>query len=234
MTSHTRYQTDTRTQSEIVLLLLGAFEQHGPHLPLHTDTIIIEAVVNNALKLCPTIAERFVVAPTLAITASDEHAGFGGSLSIGTTALVDSVVGICRSASWASGICIVNGHGGNADALSRIASALQYEQISHNVWSLPSYEGGDMHAGHTETSVLLHIAPHMVDMSRAEKGATGNASDLIAAMRDAGVAAVSSNGIIGDATTATAEHGASVMSLYARSLVATLQLCADSWPDVSS
>ena len=234
MTSYTRHHSDTRTQSEIVLLLLGAFEQHGPHLPLHTDTIIIEAVVHNALKLCPTIAERFVVAPTLAITASDEHAGFEGSLSTGTTALVDSVVAICRSASWALGVCIVNGHGGNADALSRITAALQHEKISHNVWSLPAYEGGDMHAGHTETSVLLHIAPHVVDMSRAEKGATGIASDLIAAMRDAGVAAVSSNGIIGDATTATAEHGASVMSLYARSLVATLQLCADSWPDVSS
>jgi mycofactocin precursor peptide peptidase len=234
VTSHTPHYAAIRTQSRIVLLLLGAWEQHGPHLPLHTDTIIIEAVVQNALKSCPTIVQRFVVAPTLAITASDEHAGFDGSLSTGTTALVDSVVAICRSASWASGVCIINGHGGNADALSRVTSALRHENISHKVWSLPSYEGGDMHAGHTETSVLLHIAPHLVDMSRAERGATGNASDLIAAMRDGGIAAVSSNGIIGDATTATAEHGASVMSLYERSLVATLQLCADSWPVVSS
>ncbi len=230
MTTGPLHPTDIPHRSGILLLLLGAWEQHGPHLPLHTDTLIVEAVVHNALALCPDISHRFVVAPTLAITASDEHAGFHGSLSTGTSPLVDSVVAICRSASWTSGVCIVNGHGGNSDALRQIESALQFENITHNVWSLPAYEGGDMHAGHTETSVLLHIAPEMVDMSRAEQGATGTASDLIAAMREGGVAAVSPNGIIGDATTATAEHGVSVMSLYARSLATTLHTCATTWP----
>ena len=230
MTPHPLHRTDLPKHSGIVLLPLGAWEQHGLHLPLHTDTVIIEEVVNEAMALCPTIAQRFVVAPTLSITASDEHAGFSGTLSSGTEALVSTVVAICRSASWATGVCIVNGHGGNADALKLITSALQHENISHHVWSLPPYKGGDMHAGHTETSVLLHIAPHLVDMTRAEQGATGAASELIASMRNGGVAAVSPNGIIGDATTATAEHGAAVMVLYAQSLADVLHGCADSWP----
>lgn len=233
MTPSPFHHSDIPTHSGILLLLLGAWEQHGPHLPLHTDTLIVEAVVRDALALCPDISHRFVVAPTIAITASDEHAGFHGSLSTGTSALVDSVIAICRSASWTAGVCIINGHGGNTDALSRIESALHFENITHKVWSLPAYEGGDMHAGHTETSVLLHIAPEMVDMSRAEKGATGTASELIATMREGGVAAVSPNGIIGDATTATAEHGISVMSLYTRSLATTLHTCATSWPETS-
>jgi creatinine amidohydrolase len=234
VTPHSVHRADIPNSSGIVLLLLGAWEQHGPHLPFDTDTLIIEATTNEALALCPEIAQRFVIAPTLAITASDEHVGFNGTLSSGTEALVSTVVTICRSASWASGVCILNGHGGNADALALIASALQHENIAHHVWSLPTYKGGDMHAGHTETSVLLHIAPHVVDMTRAEQGATGAASELVASMRNGGVAAVSPNGIIGDATTATAEHGAAVMLLYSRSLVQTLEHCDALWPRAKS
>ena len=71
-------------------------------------------------------------------------------------------------------------------------------------------------------------------MTRAEQGATGAASELVASMRNGGVAAVSPNGIIGDATTATAEHGAAVMLLYSRSLVQTLEHCDALWPRAKS
>ena len=128
------------TDSCILLLPLGSFEQHGPHLPFDTDTIIIDSVVIHAIRDTQIDANTFVVAPTIAISASDEHAGFPGTLSTGTDALVASVVAICRSASWAQGVCIVNGHGGNADALVRIGSALAYEKINHSIWSLPSYD----------------------------------------------------------------------------------------------
>ena len=215
-------------RTPILVLPLGAWEQHGPHLPLDTDTIIVERVISDALVAPQLRNIDFLVAPTIAITASDEHQGFVGTLSAGTQALKDSVVAICRSASWARGICIVNGHGGNTDALAAITSALQYEKITHSIWSLPAYAGGDMHAGHTETSLLLHIAPDQVRNVPLQRGAQST-HDLIDAMREGGVHGVSENGIIGDATTASAAHGIAVLDLYTRSLQDHLVTCNRDW-----
>ena len=219
----------TGLNSKVLVLPLGSFEQHGPHLPLDTDTIIIDSVVAQALRDSHIIADSFMVAPTVAISASDEHAGFPGTLSTGSAALADSVVAICRSASWTQGICIVNGHGGNTDALARIGSALTYEKIRHSIWSLPSYEGADMHAGHTETSVMLHIDPAKVQIDRIEPGTIGDASSLVAQMRTSGVVGVSTNGVLGDPTTATSEHGVAVMKLYSSSLAAHLATLTKEW-----
>jgi creatinine amidohydrolase len=190
--------------------------------------MIITRVIADVL--CHEDLRKFNVmsAPALSITASDEHHGFPGTLSTGTQALQDSVVAICRSASWARGVCIVNGHGGNADALAAITSALAYEKITHSIWSLPSYIGGDMHAGHTETSLLLHIAPNEVRSNVIARGATHEAG-LIDAMRDGGVQAVSENGIIGDASTANASHGKAVLDLYTSSLRAHVLECNREW-----
>ena len=218
------------TSHSIVLVLpLGSFEQHGPHLPLDTDTIIIDAVIAQALHDSQLKADSFMVAPTIAISASDEHAGFPGTLSTGSAALADSVVAICRSASWTQGICIVNGHGGNTDALASITSALTYENIRHSMWSLPSYEGADMHAGHTETSVMLHVAPAKVQTDLIEAGTVGDASSLVAQMRTSGVAGVSANGVLGNPTTATSEHGVAVMKLYSASLASHLATLSTEW-----
>ena len=218
------------TSPSIVLVLpLGSFEQHGPHLPLDTDTIIIDAVVAQALETSTIDSDSFMVAPTIAISASDEHAGLRGTLSTGSAALADSVVAICRSASWTQGICIVNGHGGNTDALASITSALTYENIRHSMWSLPSYEGADMHAGHTETSVMLHVAPAKVQTDLIAPGTVGDASSLLAQMRTSGVAGVSANGVLGNPTTATSEHGVAVMKLYSASLASHLATLSTEW-----
>jgi creatinine amidohydrolase len=217
------------TNSIVLLLPLGSFEQHGPHLPLDTDTIIIDAVVAQALENSQINSNAFMVAPTIAISASDEHAGFPGTLSTGTEPLVQSVVSICRSASWSLGVCIVNGHGGNTDALARISSALSYEKIAYSIWTLPSYDGADMHAGHTETSVMLHVAPAKVQTDRIEPGTVGDASNLVAQMRTSGVVGVSANGVLGDPTTATSEHGLAVMRLYSSSLAMHLAALSNEW-----
>jgi len=219
----------TSPNSKILLLPLGSWEQHGPHLPLDTDTIIIDSVVTHALRDTQVDTDAFAIAPTIAISASDEHAGFPGTLSMGTEALVQSVVAICRSASWSLGVCIVNGHGGNADALARISSALTYEKIRHSIWSLPSYNGADTHAGHTETSVMLYVASDKVQTDRIERGTVGDESGLVAQMRTSGVAGVSANGVLGDPTTATREHGIAVMNLYSTSLLARLATLSHEW-----
>jgi len=213
----------------IVLLALGSWEQHGAHLPFDTDTVIIESVVDAAIRSVDPNNTQFSVVPTIGVTASDEHNGFAGTLSIGTNALSDAVVSIARSASWARGICIVNGHGGNADALKLIHSALDYENIRHSIWSLPYYEGADMHAGHTETSLMLHLAPDTVRMDLAEFGAVGDSEMLIERMRTGGIKEVSSNGVVGDPTNATAAHGATMLSFYADHLTKLLLQIQTSW-----
>jgi len=213
----------------IVLLALGSWEQHGAHLPFDTDTVIIESVVDAAIRSVDPENTQFSVVPTIGVTASDEHNGFAGTLSIGTNALSDAVVSIARSASWARGICIVNGHGGNADALKLVHSALDYENIRHSIWSLPYYEGADMHAGHTETSLMLHLAPGTVRMDLAEVGAVGDSEMLIERMRAGGIKEVSSNGVVGDPTNATAAHGATMLSFYADQLTKLLLQIQTSW-----
>jgi mycofactocin system creatininase family protein len=213
----------------IVLLALGSWEQHGAHLPFDTDTVIIESVVDAAIRSVDPETTQFSVVPTIGVTASDEHNGFAGTLSIGTNALSDAVVSIARSASWARGICIVNGHGGNADALKLVHSALDYENIRHSIWSLPYYEGADMHAGHTETSLMLHLAPDTVRMDLAEVGAIGDSEILIERMRTGGIKEVSSNGVVGDPTNATAAHGATMLSFYADHLTKLLLQIQTSW-----
>jgi mycofactocin system creatininase family protein len=222
---------DIEHLSPVVVLALGSWEQHGPHLPLDTDTVIIDTVVQTALMLLNDSRSQFLVAPTISISASDEHAGFAGTLSTGTAALKDSVVAICRSASWARGVCIVNGHGGNLDALTQIVSALQFEKIAHSVWSLPGYTGADMHAGKTETSLMMHIAPHAVHSDRIVNGNTGEWETLMPAMREGGVAAVSPSGVLGSAREATADHGARVLDFYARHLAEHLNDSMIRWSD---
>ena len=209
----------------LVVVPLGSWEQHGPHLPPDTDSVIISAVVAAAAAG----RQGITVAPTLGITASDEHAGFGGTLSIGTEATAAAVVAIARSASWASGVLFANGHGGNADALTIAREAMDHEGLVHDMWSLPPYDGADLHAGRTETSVMLHIAPASVDMSRAVAGTAGAAHDLLATMREGGVRAVSPTGVLGDPTTATADHGRAVFAMWVGSLAQRLDRLSSGW-----
>jgi creatinine amidohydrolase len=202
-------------QESIVLLLpIGSCEQHGPHLPLDTDTQI-------AQYLCVQAAQqdkRILVAPSLTISASGEHAGFPGTLSIGTNALTQVLIEIVRSADWCNGVVFVNGHGGNAVAVAAATRTLTNEQRNVAAW-WPRIEHGDAHAGASETSMMLAINPEQVNMAMAEAGSTKPMSEISAQLRSGGVRAVSSNGVLGDPTTATSEHGNNLLSQLTHDLV---------------
>jgi creatinine amidohydrolase len=201
---------------------VGSCEQHGPHLPLDTDTRI-------ALALCDGLVDAFdpgdvLVAPPLTITASGEHASFPGTLSLGLEVMEAVIVELVRSADWSSGVVLVNGHGGNAQAVRAACGRLVTEGRRVLPW-WPAIRGGDAHAGLTETSLMLALAPHLVRTDRAEAGCTDPLVDLIDDLRSGGVRAVSPNGVLGDPTGATATHGRALLTRLTVDLVAAV----DEW-----
>jgi creatinine amidohydrolase len=220
-----RTWTDIRESGRLVLAVpLGSCEQHGPHLPLDTDSRI-------AVALSDRLAEArrdVVVAPALAYGASGEHAGFEGTLSIGRAALEHVLIELIRSADDFAGAVLVNGHGGNADAVAAAVRTAQSEgRRVLSWWPSPASVGAsaDAHAGRTETSLMLALAPTLVRLERAEVGATAPLAVLLPELQRVGVAAVSANGVLGDPTQATAEEGTRLLA----ALTADLEDAVDRW-----
>jgi mycofactocin system creatininase family protein len=190
------------TDRPLVLVPIGSTEQHGPHLPMETDTLVASSV---ATRLAEILGGY--VTPALSFGASGEHQGFPGVVSIGTDTLKVLLVELVRSLSlWAGRVVLVNGHGGNVEAVTGAVDQLRPE--GHDVAWVPCIAAGDAHAGHTETSLLMHLAPWLVRAHRAEPGNTRPLAELLPELRAHGVLAVSPNGVLGDPTGATAANGA--------------------------
>ncbi|NUP27631.1 MAG: mycofactocin biosynthesis peptidyl-dipeptidase MftE [Nocardia sp.] len=192
--------------ARVLLVPVGATEQHGPHLPLSTDTDLAGAICVGVGARCPEV----LVAPALAYGASGEHAGFPGTLSIGQAALELLIVELCRSATDSfARIVLVNGHGGNIEALRRAVTLLRAESRDIRLF-LPRHDG-DAHAGRAETALQLNLGPDRVRLGRAEPGDTRPLAEILPQLRAGGVAAVSANGVLGDPTGATAAEGAELL-----------------------
>ena len=119
---------------------------------------------------------------------------------------------------------LVNGHGGNFAAVDRAVRTLTAQSRKVFAW-WPRVRGGDAHAGETETSLMLAIAPELVRVHAAERGRTEPVADLIDELRAGGVRAVSRNGVLGDPSTATANHGKAMLTRLVIDLVAAV----DEW-----
>ncbi|PEG37038.1 mycofactocin biosynthesis peptidyl-dipeptidase MftE [Mycolicibacterium agri] len=216
--------------SPALVIPVGSTEQHGPHLPLDTDTRIASAVARGvAERLAEADHEnRWMLAPPIGYGASGEHQSFPGTVSIGTSALRLLLVEFGRSAaSWAHRLVFINGHGGNMEALAAAVALLRYEGRDV-AWCSCTTKNADAHAGHTETSVLLYLSPEDVRVDESVPGNRAPLADLLPAMRTGGVAAVSDVGVLGDPTTATAAHGA---QLFAEMVDATLARITRWTPD---
>lgn len=207
------------TEGNVLLAVpLGSLEQHGPHLPLDTDTRI-------AVALAHGLAERrsdVVVAPAMAYGASGEHASFPGTLLVGHDVLAELLVEVVRSArSTFSGVILVNAHGGNEQALAAAEQRCATEGDAVLVWRAV-VTGGDAHAGRTETSLMLAVDPVAVRPELAEPGCTETIERLLPRLRAEGVRPVSSNGVLGDPTGASAEEGHALLDALVSDLAASV------------
>lgn len=215
------------TDGSIVILPVGAIEQHGPHLPLNTDLVIPTRVADAVVDRHGDDLDLWLL-PPIAVSRSNEHLWAPGTLSLTASTLLDVVGDIGRSVAGMSGrrLVILNGHGGNSALLNAACREIRIDTglmtfLAHPM--VPPDQGGEsaasergmgVHGGHLETSLMLHLGPDLVDMDAA----TANVPDLDNRhVRFGGPVTFGwasddfgSEGHIGDPTGATAEIGEAV------------------------
>jgi creatinine amidohydrolase len=215
------------TERSIFVQPLGAIEQHGPHLPLSTDSVVASAVAEAAIDRYGDEVDAWLL-PTLEYTKSNEHAWSPGTVWLSATTLLAVLddLGRCLATTAARRLVFLNGHGGNS-ALAAVAN--REIRLAHGLMTflahpgMPADQGGEspaselgmgVHGGTDETSLMLHLAPHLVRMDLAERRIPEKLA-LNRHVRFGGRVAFGwlsddfgPDGYVGDPTVATAERGA--------------------------
>ncbi len=211
----------------VVVVPLGATEQHGPHLPVNTDSVIAEATAAAGVERAANAGVDAWLLPILSYTKSNEHAHFPGTFSLTAATLMATLdeLGRALAATPARKIVFLNGHGGNSALVAMMNRELRLNHglqtfLTHpgvppdqGGTSAPSELGMGVHGGMDETSLMLHLAPVTVQMNRA----TRNIPEAMAVnryVRFGGPVAFGwlsddfgPDGHIGDPMGATAEQG---------------------------
>jgi creatinine amidohydrolase len=230
-------------RTDTVIIPVGATEQHGPHLPLCTDSANIQAVAEMAARL-----ERVFVAPTLVYGVSDNHMAFTGTITLRPRTLIDLILDIVRSLHRHGfrRLLLLNGHGGNNDAVGvaaqELRAALPDTVIAVADLAAFIYDGYEpvsriiYHADEGETSHSLVVTPDLVRMDRAlsdvggsfltyyrryvqkEGDMTGRVSYGLPPTDS-----LSASGIMGDASAATVDAGARMHEVAVNGLCRILQ-----------
>jgi creatinine amidohydrolase len=224
----------------LVVLPVGAVEQHGPHLPVQTDAIIAQALLARALELREDDGRVWAL-PVQAYGKSNEHTGFAGTFALSAETLARTLREIAAgvAASGLRRLMFLNGHGGNTDVLDYVARDVRAELALVCVSAHPfrfglgagvvsdAEEGFGIHAGEYETSLLLAVAPELVRVERFAPELPALRSSL-SRLSLKGAATVgwitrdlSASGTIGDPRGATAEKGRAIVDAEA-ALVAEL------------
>ncbi len=206
-----------------VILPLGATEQHGPHLPLGTDTIRAAAL---AQRLGASL-DNALVAPALPIGCSDEHSGFAGLLGLDHETLAVVIVDcVLRMAAWGvRRVVLLSAHGGNGRALELAAASLAQRApgldvcipgastaVSASLLAAAYAEGITeealgLHAGEGETSEMLCLRPDLVHVERAAPGYLGTQAEIMPRLLEGGLRPITPSGVLGDPRSADGARG---------------------------
>lgn len=212
-------------EDALVVLSLGAVEQHGYHLPVMTDALIGEETLTRVFtKIKPET--NIWMLPPISYGKSNEHLGIPGTISLSANTLQSIIIDIAESLKLSGfrRLMLFNTHGGNADLINVVAREIRIRtglmvfsmmpyafRVADDIFTKREWEDG-IHGGDVETSVVLSIKPDWVDMSLAvnefpqldkyEYLTLESSVRFAWSMKD-----ISDSGIAGDATIATAEKG---------------------------
>jgi creatinine amidohydrolase len=228
----------------IVVLPLAAIEQHGPHLPVGVDAIIAEGMIKAANDALPDdLPVTFL--PVQEVAKSNEHGSFPGTLTLDWKTAINQWLEIGRSVARAGArtLVMVTSHGGNVAPMEIAARELRVSQgmrVVTTSWGrlgewqdVYPYHGGDadldIHAGLSETSLMLALRPDLVDMGKA-KNFSSDQSRMRSDCQYLGWHGAKANmawmsedlnyeGAVGDAANATAELGKKDINQTAKGFV---------------
>jgi creatinine amidohydrolase len=230
-------------KNAVVILPVGSTEQHGPHLPTQVDALLVGEIARRAAR---TIAATtpVVVAPTVWGGLAEHHVSLGGTLSLDFRAFFGVLQCLCRSLvrQGFRRILILNGHGGNIAALNVVINELAVEleaplaTTTYFILAKDAFarilerQTGVRHACEAETSMVLALAPDLVDMRLAMDAVgptTPEIADVVgsdAVHRWRSFKARTSHGAIGDPRTASVEKGELLLQAAAE---AVARVCAN-------
>lgn len=240
-----------RTSQLIAVLPVAATEQHGPHLPLCVDTVLVDGVIASALPhIAVDVPALFL--PTQAVGFSPEHAAFGGTLTLKAETLIRlwTDLGESVAATGVRKLVLLNAHGGQVGLMDVVARDLRARLgmlvYSANWFGLPLHgvNGEDVnalfsahehrfgiHAGEIETSMTLALKPALVDMAQAQNFASTSENraalyPILGNGKSAKLAWQTQDynpaGAVGNAAVATADKGRAVLDAAGRALAQML------------
>lgn len=231
------------TRETIVVVGTGAIEHHGPHLPLNTDYLLADVIGGAAVEQAAADGLDVWRLPTLAFTKSDEHSWAPGTVWLDWDTMFKTCVEIGRAVDTmgAGTLVFANGHGGNTALLQVVLREVRklYGLKTFLMPTLirtdpPAGEGLDernlgIHGGAAETSILMHMRPELVDLTRAERWVPEHLADF----RHIGFNGLpvsfgwlssdfGTGGVVGDPTQASTAFGAKLYDASVAQAVASL------------
>lgn len=240
-------QSEVTGRNAVAIIPLAAVEAHGPHLPLGTDGIIVDGILDRAASENNS-KFAFYRLPTIWLGASEEHGDRAGTLSRAPEAVISDVVQAAEGLTRAGigRVLLFNGHGGNiaAAAIAALRLRTKFDMLAVSAHWLdfdaptgiaPAPVAEDVHGGWVETSALLHLAAHLVKTEAiAPAPATAPAASLYPAGKIAWgwkTSDIAPNGYAGRPNLATAEIGRVLIGHAARKLNLLLDEIAEAkWP----
>jgi len=232
-------------ETTIAVLPVAAIEQHGPHLPVSTDTTIMNGMLETVIARLPVDLDIRIL-PVQSVGKSNEHVHAPGTLTLTPLAAIQSWADLGASVARAGvrKIVFVNSHGGNEEIMGIVARELRvaFRMLAVKTsWSRFGRPAGlysevedryGIHGGDFETSVMLHFRPDLVDMDKAENfvSSVQRAERDFELLKPTGTHAfawiasdLNPNGVVGEAHLATAEKGRLTAEHQAEGFIRLLQ-----------